>query len=106
MTALPLWRNGRRTGLADRRLRGLVGSSPTRGTFTRQQPRHGVHTEYRISMPSKPKTPVKSAGRKRGPPEPPPLVIDVADPLEAFDRLLRADPKAAKAAAQKPRRGQ
>jgi hypothetical protein len=46
----------------------------------------------------------KKVKKKRGPPEPPPLVIETDDPLGAFDRMLKADPNKAKAEARKPRR--
>lgn len=47
------------------------------------------------------KKPGKPKGRKRGPPEPPPLVIETNDPLAAFDRLLRAKPDKAKERAKR-----
>jgi hypothetical protein len=40
--------------------------------------------------------------RKRGPPEPPPLVIETDDPLAAFAQMLRADPDKAKASGTGP----
>ena len=40
---------------------------------------------------------------KRGPAEPPPLIIETDDPLGAFDRLLGADPKKAKSRARRKR---
>lgn len=42
--------------------------------------------------------------KKRGPKEPPPLVIKTDDPLGTLRKVLQADPDKAKQAAQRPRR--
>jgi len=52
-------------------------------------------------MPRVKKNPAEH--KKRGPAEPPPLVIDTDDPLGAFDRLLGADPKKTKSKARRRR---